>query len=198
MKHGNSTTIRAGLVALANVLLCARVSIGGVDAASTNTVPSANEQTVVVLERMGRYEEAEAQCIQLLHQNPSDPAAQRLLAEIEERKHPRNPRADLRGQVDDIVIPEVDVREAGVADVIKFLQTESQRVSGAESPINVVWEAPEDFKTAKVTLNLRRVPLADALKYVTESAGLRYHVDSYAVVIYQPPTESSSSNVKSP
>ena len=36
-------------------------------------------------------------------------------------------------------------------------------------------------------MNLRHVPLADVLKYVTESAGLRYRVDPHAVVIYQAP-----------
>jgi general secretion pathway protein D len=101
-----------------------------------------------------------------------------------------------------IIIPEVNVRGAGVADVIEFLQTESQKVSGAENPINFVWQAPSNLKTAKVTLNLRNVPLADALKYVTEGVGLRYRVDAHAVVIYQPtpamPTESSPPNVKSP
>jgi type II secretory pathway component GspD/PulD (secretin) len=57
-------------------------------------------------------------------------------------------------------------------------------------------------ESQKVTLNLRSVPLADVLKYVTESAGLRYRVDPHAVVIYQPPpavpAEASPSNVKSP
>ena len=36
------------------------------------------------------------------------------------------------------------------------------------------------------TLNLHNIPLADVLKYVTESAGLRYRTDAHAVVIYKP------------
>jgi len=191
-----------GLVTLTNLLFSARVSIAGMDTASTNTPRHTDEQAVILLERMGRYDEAEARCLQVLQQNPNDPAAQRLLAEIEDKKHPRNPRANLKGQIDNIIIPEVNVRGAGVADVIEFLQAESQKVSGAGIPINFVWQAPDNLKTAKVTLNLRRVSLADVLKYVTESVGLRYRVDAYAVVICQPPpvtpTESSPSNVKSP
>ena len=202
MKRSNSTTVCVGLVALANMLFCARVSIAAMETAPTNTLQRPDEQAVIALERMGRYAEAESRCIQLLQQNPNDAAAQRLLVEIEDAKHARNPRTDLRGQVDDIIIPEVNVQGAGVADVIEFLRTESQKASGAESPINFVWQAPENLKTAKVTLNLRRVPLAVALKYVTDGVGLRYRVDTYAVVIYQPPpaapAESSSSNVKSP
>jgi hypothetical protein len=175
-----------GLVAVANVLFCGLGSIAGMDTASTNVLSRADEQAVVALERMGRYEEAEARCIQLLQQNPNDAAAQRLLAEVQDGKHTPNPRADLMGLLDVIIIPEVNVQGGRVADVIDFLQTESQKISGAERPINFVWQAPENLKTAKVTLNLRRVPLAFALKYVTELAGLRYRVDPYAVVIYQP------------
>ncbi|MGD1020295.1 MAG: STN domain-containing protein, partial [Verrucomicrobiia bacterium] len=104
--------------------------------------------------------------------------------------------------LDEIIIPEVNFRGAGAADAIEVLQTESQKILGADNPINFVWQAPESFKIAKVTLDLRHVPLADVLKYVTESAGLRYRVDPYAVVIYQAPlaapAESSPSNVKSP
>jgi hypothetical protein len=173
-------------VALASTLVCGPVSIARADSASTNRLSRADEQAVIALERMGRYDEAEARCIQFLQQNPNDATAQRLLIDVEELKHPRNPRADLGGQLDAIIIPEVNVHEVGVADVIEFLRTESQKVSGAERPINFVWQAPENLKTAKVTLALRNVPLAAVLKYVTDSAGLRYRVDPYAVVIYQP------------
>jgi hypothetical protein len=157
---------------------------------------------VILLERSSQYDEAEARCLQILQQTPDNADAKRLLAEIQNIKHKPFPSTMLRESLDEIIIPEVNFRGAGVAGVIDFLQTESQKVSGADNPINFVWQAPESFKTAKVTLNLRSVPLADVLKYVTESAGLRYRVDPHAVVIYQPPpaapTESSPSNVKSP
>jgi hypothetical protein len=162
----------------------------------------ADEQAVILLERTGQYDQAEARCMQMLQQNPNDADAKRLLAEVEDTKQKPASFAALRETLEEIVIPEVNFRGAGVVEVIDYLQTESQKVSGSENPINFVWEAPESSKTAKVTLNLRGVPLADVLKYVTESAGLRYRVDPHAVVIYQPPaarqTEASPSNVKSP
>jgi len=186
MKRSNPATRSMGLLALANALVCGQMSIATMDTASTNRLSRADEQTVVALERMGRYEEAEARCIQWLQQNPNDATPQRLLAEIQNLKQARGPRADLTWQINSIIIPEVNFREAGVADIIEFLRTESKKISGAENPINFVWKAPEAFKTAKITLSLHQVPLAEALKYVTEIAGLRYRVDPYAVVIYQP------------
>ncbi len=199
MRRNNSAAKCLGLLALTSWLFFTRVTVAGME---TNTVQLTDEQTVMLLERTGRYDEAEARCRQMLQRNPNDPDAKRLLAEIEDAKHKPHPSTTLREALDEIIIPEVNFRGAGVADIIGVLQTESQKISGADNPINFVWQTPESFKTAKVTLNLRHVPLADVLKYVTESAGLRYRVDPRAVVIYQEPpavpAESSSSNVKSP
>jgi hypothetical protein len=167
----------------------------------TNTAELADVQTAAVLERMGHYDEAEARCLKLLEQNPNNQTVKQLLGEIEDKKRHQNSSSGLRRQLEETIVPEVNVRDATAADVIDFLQTESEKLSGGKNPINFVWQAPEDAKAAKVTLNLRGVPLADVLKYVTESAGLRYRVDPYAIVIYKPlpvaPNESTSANVKS-
>lgn len=195
MKRGSTAPQFIELLALASLLFFAQVGLADTE---TNTFA----KTVTILERMGQYDEAEARCVQVLQQNPNDAEAKRLLAEIQNLRHKPGPSTSLRESLETIIIPEVNFREVGMADVVEFLQAESQKISGAENPINFVWEAPETFKTAKVTLNLRSVPVADVLKYVTGSAGLRYRIDPHAVVIYQPspapPTESSPSNAKSP
>jgi hypothetical protein len=94
----------------------------------------------------------------------------------------------------------LNVRDAPVMDVIQILRTESEKASANKTAINFVWQAPESSKAVKVTLNLHNIPLADVLKYVTESAGLRYRADTHAVVIYKPlptvPKESAPANVK--
>lgn len=188
-----------GFLALTSLLLFTRVAVAQMDTNSTYQRP--DEQAVILLERTGQYDQAEARCMQMLQKDPNDPGVKRLLAEVEEAKHKHQSSATLQEIMDEIVIPEANFRGAGVADVIDFLRTESQKVLGTGNPINFVWEAPESYKSATVTLNLRNVPMADVLKYVMESAGLRYRVDPHAVVIYQPtasPAEVSPSNVKSP
>jgi hypothetical protein len=174
---------------------------GGTSAVAPTEEQSREVQVIMALERTGQYDEAEARCIQILEQRPNDEVAKRLLSEIQARLRQEDPLADLKHKLAETVIPEVNVREAAVADVIDSLQTEAQKHSADKAPINFVWQAPEESKTAKITLILRSVPLADALKYVTEIAGLRYRVDAHAVVIYKPvpaaPKESSPSNVKS-
>ncbi|HVM61528.1 MAG TPA: STN domain-containing protein [Verrucomicrobiae bacterium] len=202
MKRNKSTAISAGLVALMSLMILARVSMAQTDAASTNAIQRPDAQAVIYLEQSGQLDQAEARCMQILQKNPGDPDAKRLLAEIEDAKHQHSPSTSLRLTLEETIIPEVNVRDAAVGDVIEVLQAEGQKALGAATPMNIVWEAPDGAKSAKVTLNLHSVPLADALKYVTEGAGLRYRVDPHAVVIYQPgpatPADFSTVNVKSP
>jgi len=199
----NSSGATSGIViALTSLLLVAGSVLAAMDDAPTNIIQRADEQAVIALERSGQLDQAEARCVEMLKQNPNDSDAKRLLAEIKDVKHKRTSSTALRETLEETIIPEVNFREARVADVIEFLRTESQKISGAENPINFVWEAPEDFKSVKVTLSLRQVPLADALKYVTVLCGLRYRVDPHAVVVYQaaPPVQTDffPSNAKSP
>ena len=181
----------------------------GVQAAETNAAPPVRLtddkldetlQAAVLLARMGLYDEAEERCKQILAQEPDQPAVKQLLNEIQQKRHEHNLSGDLRRKLDETVIPEVSVQETPVIDVIGFLREQSQKLSSDKTPINLVWQAPEDAKATKVTLSLRKIPLADVLKYVTEIAGLRYRVDTHAVVIYKPlpavPTDSPPPNVK--
>ncbi|MGD0060425.1 MAG: hypothetical protein ABSD58_13500 [Verrucomicrobiia bacterium] len=120
-------------------------------------------------------------------------------------------------KLNEIVIPEVNYREAVVSDVITFLSDESRTLDPEKVGVNIVLssgiagppaktgptprtaaptapgaeaaaaeaptgETPESFGQ-KITLSLRNVPLIDALKYVTTLAGLKYRIESSAVII---------------
>jgi hypothetical protein len=176
------------------------------EAATTNAAKLTDDQMgemlqgAILLARMGLYDEAEEQCNKILAQDPKQPTVKQLLDEIQEKKRQLVSFTDLRHKLDETMIRELNVRDAPVTDVIEILRTESEKVSADKTPINFVWQAPEASKAAKVTLNLHNVPLGDVLKYVTESAGLRYRADMHAVVIYKPlptvPKESAPANVK--
>ncbi|HUI08226.1 MAG TPA: STN domain-containing protein [Verrucomicrobiae bacterium] len=200
---------RLGLCLCGCVALGSAVGTAGLPAAETNAVPAVRLtdgqlsdmlQGAVLLARMGLYDEAEERCKQILAQQPDQPAVRQLLGEIQQKRREHAASGDLQRRLNETIIPEVSVRDAAVNDVIQFLKEQGQKLSGSNATINLVWEAPEDARTTKVTLNLRKIPLADALRYVTEIAGLRYRVDPQAVVIYKPlPTASKDSpppNVK--
>jgi general secretion pathway protein D len=120
-------------------------------------------------------------------------------------------------KLNDIVIPEVNYREAVVSDVITFLSDESRTLDPEKVGVNIVLSSeiaspspktattpaapptapgPEATPTApptaeagaeslgqKITLSLRKVPLIEALKYVTTLAHLKYRIEPSAVII---------------
>jgi general secretion pathway protein D len=122
-------------------------------------------------------------------------------------------------KLNEIVIPEINFREAAVSDAITFLGDESRRLDPEKVGVNIVLssgiagaspktgpapaaaptaptapgaeatapattaaEAPES-SGQRITLKLRNVPLIEALKYVTEGLGLKYRIESSAVII---------------
>lgn len=114
-------------------------------------------------------------------------------------------QAEIQKKLNEIIIPEINFREAVISDVITFLSDESRRldkptgvgvniVLGAVAPAPAPAPAPgvegEPAAPAvdltgvrKITLSLRNVPLIDALRYVTQLAGMKFRVEPSAVLV---------------
>lgn len=76
----------------------------------------------------------------------------------------------------DTIIPRVDLQEASLRDVVKFLTEQGK--------VNVVLLEPGSADCT-VTLSLKDIPLKEALKYVAELIGLDIRTDEHAVVLYR-------------
>lgn len=170
----------------------------GVYGAETNKVTLSDEQLgeklaqAIMLGRVGLYAEAEATCREILAQKPDQPTAKQLLRELQEQRGKRetqDPGFSLRHKLGQIIVPEVNFRDASPADVIEYLRDTSKKLSPDKTEINFVWQVPADATLNSITLNLKKVPLADMLDYVTQLAKLKYRVDAHAVVIYKPEPE---------
>lgn len=160
--------------------------------AGTNAVPTMDEQNrlfmeAVLLVSKGLYAEAEPRLKQLADLQPNQPTIRQMLEDVREKlkKQENEPARLLNRKLDTIVLPEVKYREASAADIIEALPGECERLDPEKTGINFVWQVSADAKLSPVTLSLRKVPVRDLLNYVTRLAGLRYRVDSHAVVIYQ-------------
>jgi general secretion pathway protein D len=116
-------------------------------------------------------------------------------------------QAEVQRKLNEIIIPEISLREAVITDVIKFLSDESRRRDPKGVGVNIVLqigevgapppgpevlpgEAPGPPPEAigvgavrRVTLSLREIPLIEALKYVTQVAGLKFRVEPSAVLV---------------
>ena len=53
----------------------------------------------------------------------------------------------------------------------------------AKRGINIVLKEGAAPSTSRITLDLKDVPMSEALKYITDLAGMRYKVEPYAIVV---------------
>lgn len=114
----------------------------------------------------------------------------------------------LQEKMADIVIPSLEFRQANIVDVVNFLRDASAASDPDGMGINILLnlgvgeeeESVEDNMTSdlnedfgfqetkksslpNITLTLRNVTLLDAVKYITEIAGLRYRLEDRVVII---------------
>jgi general secretion pathway protein D len=104
-----------------------------------------------------------------------------------------------------IIVPRIDFRDATVRQAVSFLQQQSRSLEAGsqdEAGINIVLKLPttsapppavDEFgetsatplspSESRITLNLTRVPLYEALRYVATLAGLKVKVEPFAVSI---------------
>ena len=101
----------------------------------------------------------------------------------------------IKGKLDHIIIPKIAFREVTVSDAVEWLRRKSVELDTTETNperkgVNIVFKVnspPSDpavrAQNAKITLTLTDIPLGEALRYVTELAGLKLTIDPSAVNI---------------
>ena len=104
----------------------------------------------------------------------------------------------IREKLKRILIPKIEFSDTTVEEAILFLQAKSRELDTFEADpsrrgVNFVirnrgaaaggLDDGGGLGTSKISLSLSNVPLVEALKYVTDLAGLRYKVDNVAVVV---------------
>ncbi len=82
-----------------------------------------------------------------------------------------------------IRLGEIDVRDAHIGDTLDLLRESAEAADPRGAGVNLVYRGPPTDRVPRITLRLRNVSLYDALRYVTETAGLRFRIDERAVVI---------------
>ncbi|MBI5395484.1 MAG: hypothetical protein HZA91_09340 [Verrucomicrobia bacterium] len=131
--------------------------------------------------RLQRYDEAEAAVMDLVQRDRNSAQyAQQYLREI------HTGRAALEAPLRQIILPDVDFRDAALPDVVKFLGDMSAAHAPNKRPVSFILQLPPGAAVPRVTLNLHHVPLLDVLRYAISVAGLEFRVEPHAVVIYKP------------
>ncbi len=87
-----------------------------------------------------------------------------------------------------IIFPSVQFTGASVEEAVEFLRIKSKDLDTMERDpsrrgVNIILRQGAAPSTAAITLELRDVPMMEALRYITELAGMKYKVDPFAVLV---------------
>ena len=93
----------------------------------------------------------------------------------------------LQTKLNTIVIPRVQFTDARVDEAIEFLRIKSKDLDVFETDpelkgVNIILKADPE-SAPRISLDLQNVPLVEALRYVTELAGMKFKVEPYAVLV---------------
>ncbi|NOY81539.1 MAG: hypothetical protein GXP31_11125 [Kiritimatiellaeota bacterium] len=85
-----------------------------------------------------------------------------------------------------LVVPRLKFEDATIQQVVQFLQQQSKRLDPDGEGVNFLLELDRRVTAAarpKIPLDLRSLPLSEAIRYVCMAAGLQYKIEDYAVII---------------
>jgi general secretion pathway protein D len=95
-----------------------------------------------------------------------------------------------------IIFPQVQFQGASVEEAVEFLRIKSRDYDTLERDparkgVNLIIKQGVAPSTAQISLDLKDVPMSEALKYITELGGMKYKIEAYAVVVV-PLSESNT------
>lgn len=95
-----------------------------------------------------------------------------------------------------IIFPQVQFAGASVEEAVEFLRIKSRDYDTmerdpAKKGVNLIIKPGVAPSTAQISLDLKDVPMSEALKYITELGQMKYKIEAYAVVVV-PLSESNT------
>lgn len=103
----------------------------------------------------------------------------------------------IMAKINSIRFPKVQFDKVSIEEAVDFLRTMSQNLDTTETDparrgVNIILKAGDAAAaTSTISLDVRDVPMTEALRYVTELAGMKYKIEPNAVLIV-PLSDTSS------
>lgn len=92
-------------------------------------------------------------------------------------------REELQAVLDKIILPSLEMRTTPVDQAIQLLITESKKADPQGFGVPIRLQADPTRLDQTITLRLKKVPLRDAIKFVTNIAGLKYVLGNGEVIV---------------
>jgi hypothetical protein len=104
----------------------------------------------------------------------------------------QNKGAALEKQLDALMIPKLDFREATLGAALDFMKKSADRLSNGKIAVSFVVQASPEANSLPVTLSLSNIPFTEALRYICGVAGLNCTYEKYAIVLRSAGNEPAS------
>ena len=105
-------------------------------------------------------------------------------------------RSDLAEKMDRIIFPQISFSGATIEEAIEFLRVKSRELDNQEKipekrGVNIILSTGDAPISAQITLDLKDVPMSEALRYVTELTSMTFKVEAEGVRVF-PQTDVST------
>lgn len=91
---------------------------------------------------------------------------------------------DLEGQLSKVIVPQIELKDAPIGDVLDFLADKTEELTGGKLVTNFIYRGtPEQRENTTISLSLRTVPMTEVVKYVSQLSRSRLRYEEHAVVI---------------
>ncbi|MFZ4763630.1 MAG: Amuc_1098 family type IV pilus outer membrane protein [Roseimicrobium sp.] len=99
-----------------------------------------------------------------------------------------NPGAYYTEKMQKIIFPQVQFQGASIEEAVEFLRIKSKDYDTVEKDpakrgVNLLIKPGTAPSTATISLDLRDVPMTEALRYITELGGMKFKIEPFAVVV---------------
>lgn len=111
--------------------------------------------------------------------NPQHFETKALLAQIRSQMKPNT--GSLKRTYEAVILPKVEFSEVTVEEAVEGLRALSKNASGGKVMPNIIIKDPA-VASKSLSLNLRNVPLTEAIQYVASIGGAKVTYDKHAVM----------------
>ena len=132
----------------------------------------------------GEIEKAKKLFTAVVQADPGNPTAIGFLRKIAGEEKNKPGTSSIQKQMETLMIPKVEFKEATLGSVLDFLKQTAAKVSDGKAAVNFVVQLPEDqVKTKTVTLSLTNVPMSEVLRYLGGLADVDFSYEKYAILV---------------
>lgn len=141
-------------------------------------------QEGIRLFKEGSFREALEKFELVLAHKPNDPYARSYATRSKTAlAQDLGPKNDIEGQLEKIILPEVNFAEAPIGDVLLYFRSRAEELTGGKLVPNFIYKGtPEQSENTLITLSLRNVPMTEAIKYVGQLAKTKFIYEQHAIV----------------